>query len=135
AATSGCECRLGGQRELCHHQMLPALRSTGLDVTSLLTIRDDVREALAAEEPVVGLESTIISHGFPYPDNLRLALQVEETVRAAGATPATIGLMDGRVVVGLGTAEIERFAQDRSAAKVSRRNLAATLAQGDLGAT
>jgi pseudouridine-5'-phosphate glycosidase len=100
-----------------------------------LTIRDDVRAALAAGSPVVALESTIISHGFPWPDNLHLARQVEETVRAAGAIPATIGLVDGRIVVGLGDAEIERFAQDRSAAKVSRRNLAATLAQGGLGAT
>jgi pseudouridine-5'-phosphate glycosidase len=60
---------------------------------------------------------------------------VEETVRGAGATPATIGLVDGRIVVGLEAAAIERFARDRSAAKVSRRNLAATLAQGGLGAT
>jgi pseudouridine-5'-phosphate glycosidase len=106
-----------------------------LDIESLMTIRDDVRAALDAGRPVVALESTIISHGFPYPDNLRLARQVEEAVRDAGATPATIGLVDGKIIVGLSEAEIERFAQERSAAKVSRRNLAATLARGELGAT
>jgi pseudouridylate synthase len=106
-----------------------------VDIASLLTIRDEVREALAAGEPVVALESTIISHGFPYPDNLDLARRVEEAVRAAGATPATVGLVDGKIVIGLDEAEIARFAQDRGAAKVSRRNLAATLARGGLGAT
>ncbi|MGI8854742.1 MAG: pseudouridine-5'-phosphate glycosidase [Thermomicrobiales bacterium] len=101
----------------------------------LLVVREDVRAALAAGEPVVALESTIISHGFPYPDNLQLAREVEEAVRAAGATPATVGLVDGRIVVGLDGAQIERFARDRQAVKVSRRNLAATLANGRLGAT
>jgi pseudouridylate synthase len=106
-----------------------------MDSNDLLTIRDDIRAAIAAGEPVVALESTIISHGFPYPDNLQLARQVEEAVRAAGAAPATVGLVDGRIVVGLDGAQIERFAQDREAVKVSRRNLAATLASGRLGAT
>src|SRR5947199_412721 len=106
-----------------------------LDMRDLLTIREDVRAAIAAGRPVVALESTIISHGFPYPDNLRLAQEVEETVRLAGAVPATVGLVDGRIVVGLDGGQIERFAQDREAVKVSRRNLAATLADGRLGAT
>jgi len=101
----------------------------------LLDVREDVRAAVAAGEPVVALESTIIAHGFPYPENLRLAQEVEETVRAAGAVPATIGLVDGRIVVGLDAAQIERFARDREAVKVSRRNLAATLASSRLGAT
>jgi pseudouridine-5'-phosphate glycosidase len=101
----------------------------------LLDIREDVRAALAAGEPVVALESTIIAHGFPYPDNLHLARDVEEAVRAAGAVPATIGLVDGRIIVGLDAAQIERFAREREAVKVSRRNLAATLASGRLGAT
>jgi pseudouridylate synthase len=106
-----------------------------MDIHDFLTIREDVRAALATGEPVVALESTIISHGFPYPDNLELARQVEDAVRAAGATPATVGLVDGRIVVGLDGAQIERFARDRAAVKVSRRNLAATLASGRLGAT
>lgn len=106
-----------------------------MQVEALLDVQEDVRAALAVGEPVVALESTIISHGFPYPDNLQLARQVEETVRAAGAMPATVGLVDGRIVVGLDEAQIERFAQDREAVKVSRRNLAATLAAGRLGAT
>ena len=104
-------------------------------VEELLDVRADVRAAVAAGEPVVALESTIIAHGFPYPDNLRLAHMVEETVRAAGAVPATIGLVDGRIVVGLDGGQIERFARDREAVKVSRRNLAATLASRRLGAT
>ncbi|MDQ6604258.1 MAG: pseudouridine-5'-phosphate glycosidase, partial [Chloroflexota bacterium] len=106
-----------------------------MKIEDLLDVRADVREAMAAGEPVVALESTIISHGFPYPENLRLAQEAEETVRAAGAVPATVGLVEGRIVVGLDAAQIARFARDRTAVKVSRRNLAATLASGRLGAT
>ena len=106
-----------------------------MNIAEALVVRDGVREALAAGGAVVALESTIISHGFPYPDNRDLARQVEATVRAAGAMPATIGLVDGRIIVGLDGDEIARFAQDRGAAKVSRRNLAATLVSGALGAT
>lgn len=106
-----------------------------MDLQSLITVRDEVREAVAAGQPVVALESTIISHGFPYPDNLDLARRVEATIREAGAVPATCGLVDGQIVVGLSAIEIERFAADRTAVKVSRRNLAATLASGKLGAT
>ncbi len=104
-------------------------------IEALLDVREDVRAAVAAGKPVVALESTIIAHGFPYPENLRLARAVEEAVREAGAMPATIGLVDGRIVVGLDRQQIERFARDREAVKVSRRNLAATLASGRLGAT
>src|SRR5258708_3433546 len=104
-------------------------------IEALLDVREDVRAAIAVGRPVVALESTIISHGFPYPDNLQLAREVEEAVRAAGAVPATVGLVDGGIVVGLDDAQIERFARDREAVKVSRRNLAATLASGNLGAT
>ncbi len=106
-----------------------------MHIEALLMVREDVRAAMAAGEPVVALESTIIAHGFPYPDNLHLAREVEETVRAAGAVPATVGLVDGQIIVGLDAAQIERFAREREAAKVSRRNLAATLASGRLGAT
>lgn len=104
-------------------------------IEALLDVREDVRATVAAGKPVVALESTIIAHGFPYPENLRLARAVEEAVREAGAMPATIGLVDGRIVVGLDRQQIERFAHDREAVKVSRRNLAATLASGRLGAT
>lgn len=106
-----------------------------MDIGSLLVVRAEVREALAAGGAVVALESTIISHGFPYPDNLRLAREAEATVRDAGATPATVGLVGGTIVVGLDAGEVERFAAARGAAKVSRRNLAAILAAGTLGAT
>jgi len=104
-------------------------------IEALLDVREDVRATVAAGKPVVALESTIIAHGFPYPENLRLVRAVEEAVREAGAMPATIGLVDGRIVVGLDRQQIERFAHDREAVKVSRRNLAATLASGRLGAT
>ena len=100
-----------------------------------LTVADEVRDALAGGRPVVALESTIISHGFPYPENLDLARMVEATVRAGGGVPATIGVADGRVRVGLDDALLERFARDRDAAKVSRRNLGALLASHQLGAT
>jgi len=97
-------------------------------IEALLDVREDVRAAVAVGEPV-------IAHGFPYPENLRLARAVEEAVRELGAVPATIGLVDGRIVIGLDAGQIERFAHDREAVKVSRRNLAATLASGRLGAT
>ena len=106
-----------------------------MDVRDLLMVRDEVGSAVASNRPGVALESTIIAHGFPYPENLRLAREVEAVVRAAGAIPATVGLVDGRIVVGLSDAEIEWFARERDAVKVSRRNLAATLASGRLGAT
>jgi len=104
-------------------------------VTPPLAIAEEVRAALAAGRPVVALETTIIAHGFPYPDNLELAAALEATVRAAGAVPATIGVADGRIRVGLDQPLLERFARGADAEKVSRRNLGAVLAAGRLGAT
>lgn len=100
-----------------------------------LLVADEVREALAAGRPVVALESTLISHGFPYPDNLALAHRLEATVRACGAVPATIAIADGRIRVGLTAGHLERLALGRNTAKVSRWNLGAVLASGGLGAT
>jgi pseudouridine-5'-phosphate glycosidase len=105
------------------------------DAAAPLTIADEVADALARGRPVVALESTIISHGFPYPDNLALARTLEATVRAGGGVPATIGVADGRIRIGLDNALLERFAHGHDAAKVSRRNLGAVLASGQLGAT
>lgn len=104
-------------------------------MTSALDIRPEVRRALDSGAPVVALESTVISHGLPRPHNLETARLMETTVREHGATPATIGLVDGRAVVGLTETELERFATDDDVAKVSRRDLAAVLATGALGAT
>jgi pseudouridine-5'-phosphate glycosidase len=100
-----------------------------------IEVAAEVREALAAGRPVVALETTIIAHGFPYPENLDLAGRLEAAVRTAGAVPATIGLADGRVRVGLDAGLLERFARGGAAAKVSRRNIAAVLASRELGAT
>lgn len=101
-----------------------------------LRLADDVRDALAAGRPVVALESTVIAHGLPRPDNLTVAREMEAAVRAEGAVPATIALMEGRIVVGLSDAELERLATtDEPVAKASRRGLAVALAQQGLAAT
>ncbi len=94
-----------------------------------------VRRALDAGQPVVALESTIVSHGLPRPANLAVARQIEETVRAHGATPATIGMIDGRLVVGLDDAELTRLATGTGVLKLSARDLAVAAATGVDGAT
>ena len=101
-----------------------------------LRLADDVRDALAAGRPVVALESTVIAHGLPRPDNLAVAREMEAAARAEGAIPATVALLDGRIVVGLSDAELERLATtDEPVAKASRRGLAVALAQKSLAAT
>lgn len=100
-----------------------------------LDIRPEVRDALSSGQAVVALESTVISHGLPYPDNMETAERMEAAVRQSGATPATVGLLDGRVVVGLDWTGIERLAKSRDAVKVSRRDMAPVLAQRRPGAT
>jgi pseudouridine-5'-phosphate glycosidase len=94
-----------------------------------------VRRALDAGQPVVALESTIVSHGLPRPANLAVARQIEETVRAHGATPATIGMIDGRLVVGLDDAGLTRLATGTGVLKLSARDLAVAAATGVDGAT
>jgi pseudouridine-5'-phosphate glycosidase len=94
-----------------------------------------VEAALHAGRPIVALESTIIAHGMPYPQNVQTAREVEAIVRAAGAEPATIALVDGRIRVGLSDDDLELLGRSRNAAKVSRRDLPAMLASGGLGAT
>jgi pseudouridine-5'-phosphate glycosidase len=99
-------------------------------------IASEIREAIDGGRPVVALESTVISHGLPYPANLKLARGMEEAVRAEGATPATIGIIAGRVHVGLEAAHLEHLAQNRhQVRKVSRRDLALTVGLGLDGAT
>jgi pseudouridylate synthase len=100
-----------------------------------LTFTKEVRDAIAAARPVVALESTIISHGMPYPDNLRTARQVEEVVRRHGATPATIALVDGKPCVGIEDAGLERIARGSGVAKASIRDLAAVVASGGSAGT
>ena len=103
----------------------------------LLVFAPEVEQALAANRPVVALESTIITHGMPYPQNLEVARRVEATVREAGATPATIAVIDGRIRIGLDDATLQGLAETPGAQvmKLSRADLAACLALGRTGAT
>ena len=101
----------------------------------VLDVRPAVADAVAAGGPVVALESSLIAHGLPAPHNLEAAMAAEAAIRAAGAVPATIAVLDGRIRVGLATAEIERLANSPEVAKVSRRDLPRCLADGAAGAT
>ena len=98
---------------------------------------NEVAEALANHRPVVALESTIISHGMPYPRNLETARLVEDTVREEGAVPATIAVLEGRLKIGLNDDDLERLGnpESRDIVKLSRRDLASRLATGGSGAT
>jgi pseudouridine-5'-phosphate glycosidase len=101
----------------------------------LIAPSPEVSEALASGAAVVALESTIITHGMPWPQNLETARAVEEAVREAGAVPATMAVMDGRIRAGLGPRALEALARAEDAAKLSRADLAACLAGGGTGAT
>jgi pseudouridine-5'-phosphate glycosidase len=98
-------------------------------------VHDEVRDALADGRAVVALESTIISHGLPRPDNARLAREFEQAVRDGGAVPATVAVIDGRARIGLDDAALDRLANDEDATKVSVRELAAIAARGGVGST
>ena len=101
-----------------------------------LVLHPDVAAALASGTAVVALESTIVSHGMPYPANLQMAREVEAIVKARGAVPATIAIMDGVCMVGLGDADLERLAvMGTDALKVSRRDIAVCVATQKTGAT
>jgi pseudouridylate synthase len=102
---------------------------------SWLTCSAPVAAAQAAGRPLVALESTIIAHGMPYPENVRTAREVEALIRDAGAEPATIALISGRIHIGLADDELELIGSSDRVQKVSRRDLPATLASGGLGAT
>ncbi len=91
---------------------------------------DEVRAALDKGAPVVALESTIITHGMPFPQNLEMARKVEDVIRENGATPATIAVLKGEIHVGLGDAQLEQLAQTTDAVKTSSRDLAADMVQG-----
>ncbi len=104
-------------------------------MTAPLTYAPEVRAALDAGRPVVALESTIITHGMPFPQNLETARAVEAEVRAAGAVPATIAVMGGHIHIGLTEAELERLAQAQDVMKLSRADLAVCLANNGVGAT
>lgn len=96
---------------------------------------DDVAMALAQGAPVVALESTIISHGMPWPRNAEVALAVEEAVAAEGAVPATIAVIDGRLCAGLSASQVERLGRDEGVVKAASRDLAACLVKGRTAGT
>lgn len=105
-------------------------------MSSLPLIRSaEVAAAQASGKPVVALESTIITHGMPYPQNLDVARAVEDDIRAAGATPATIAVRAGTLHIGLEPEQLEELAQAKGVAKLSRADLAACMASGGTGAT
>ena len=107
-----------------------------MNINKYLDINPEVAEALAAGKPVVALESTIISHGMPYPQNVETALNVERIIRENGAVPATIAVIGGRLKAGLSKEEIEYFGKKGlNIAKASRRDLAVLCARGEDGAT
>lgn len=99
----------------------------------LLAVSDEVAAALAEERPVVALETTLVAHGFPAPTGVDVGRASEEAVRAAGAVPAAVGVLDGRIRVGLDAAELGRFTPE--ARKLGPRDLAACAVQGAVGAT
>jgi pseudouridine-5'-phosphate glycosidase len=104
-------------------------------MSDVLHMSDEVRAALDSASPIVALESTIISHGFPYPANRECALEAERICREEGATPATIAVLQGRPTIGLTPDEIEHLASADGIAKASRRDLATLVARGQDGAT
>ncbi len=104
-------------------------------MTNWLTVSDEVRAAVAVNRPVVALESTLIAHGLPWPTNLETARESEAAVRAAGAVPATIAVLDGTPTVGLSAAQLELLARAPGVRKASRRDLGAAVALKQHAAT
>lgn len=100
-----------------------------------MKINPEVSKAIKENRPVVALESTIISHGMPYPKNVETALKVEEVIRSHGAVPATIGIIDGEPIIGMTPEEIEQFGKRKGVLKVSRRDLPVVYAKKLWGAT
>ncbi|MEQ6391035.1 pseudouridine-5'-phosphate glycosidase [Bacillaceae bacterium S4-13-58] len=100
-----------------------------------LELSKEVQQAKEQGKPIVALESTIISHGMPYPQNVKTAREVEQIVRDNGAVPATIAIIDGKIKIGLSDEELELFGKSTDVAKVSRRDLAEIVATKRLGAT
>lgn len=101
----------------------------------LLSLSKEVQEALDQGKAIVALESTIISHGMPYPKNVEMAEKTESIIRQAGAVPATIAIMDGKFKIGLEKEDLETLATAKNVVKVSRRDLAEVIADKKIGAT
>jgi pseudouridine-5'-phosphate glycosidase len=106
-----------------------------MTMQQFLLFSPEVAAARTAGKPVVALESTIISHGMPYPQNVATAREVEQVIRDAGAVPATIAVIGGKICIGLSSEQLEQLGSSPAAMKVSRRDLPFVVAQGRLGAT
>jgi pseudouridine-5'-phosphate glycosidase len=100
-----------------------------------LTYSEEVKQALESNHPIVALESTIISHGMPYPENVEMAKKCEKIIRNNGAVPATIALMDGKIKIGLSDEDLEKLGSNKNVEKVSRRDFPYILASKKMGAT
>src|SRR6266571_3630079 len=100
-----------------------------------LKLSEEVQSALQQQRPIVALESTVIAHGLPYPANVEVAQAMEVAIRNEGSIPATVGIHNGKIVIGLDRDEVERLGTAQDVLKVSRRDLAVALATGQLGAT
>ena len=105
------------------------------ELNKVVDISDEIHDSIIGKGAVVALESTIISHGMPFPENLETALEVENIIRKEGAIPATIAVIDGRIKIGLSNFELEQFAQGEKAVKVTSRDLPFALLQKQDGGT
>lgn len=136
--TTGLKDRAGYRDvvDTCAQSQGPSLPDRGNRVhTQPVRVHPEVASAIADKRPVVALESTIISHGLPRPDNLRIAREIEQAVRDGGAIPATIAVVDGQVQIGLDPDALTAIAESPAVHKVSVRDLATVAARGGLGAT
>ncbi len=105
------------------------------ELNKYIDFSKEVEEGIKNGKPIVALESTIISHGMPYPQNVEMANQCEKIIREAGAVPATIAIMNGKIKIGLEKDELELLATAKGVKKVSRRDMAAVIAEKEIGAT
>ena len=106
-----------------------------MELGKWMDISEEIQDSIKGNGPVVALESTIISHGMPFPQNMETALQVERIIRKEGAIPATIAVLEGRIKIGLSNLELEQFAQGTKTVKVSSRDLPFALSQKQDGGT
>jgi len=116
-------------------QILQYLNNMIVKEVKMLKIREDVKEALELNKPIVALESTIIAHGMPYPENVRVALEVENCVKVEGCVPATIGVIKGNIIVGMTEKEIEFIGKKEGILKLSTREIPLCITQKKTGAT
>ena len=106
-----------------------------MELSKWMDISEEVRDSIKGNCPVVALESTIISHGMPFPQNLETVLEVENIIREAGSIPATVAVIEGRIKIGLSSLELEQFAQGIKTVKLSRRDLPFAILQKQDGGT